>query len=143
MTDRACAGWACALQRHAREFLTLHPGLAHADDRCTPCRPDTGFFICTDAPTCLNLCHYDICGRTAIHYLLRRAMPTEYDIDVLRSQSAGMAVAQQELEATRRAMLSAISARIQSMVDSRETTALLLRAAFAKRRAIFHLLGKY
>jgi hypothetical protein len=140
-TDRDCAGWAGALQRYAREFLTLYPRIEHDPQACTPCRPDTGFFISTVAPKCLNMHHYRVPGRAAIRFLLQRAMPTEYDVDVLRSQITGMATAQHELEATRRTLMASITSRIHDVVESRERTAGLLREAFAKRRAIFHLLN--
>jgi hypothetical protein len=141
MTDSRCAGWSTALQRHACDFLS-GGDLVHACDGCTPCLEDRGsFFMTAPSSTCLNLRHYAVDGRRAINYLLRHSLPTEYDIDVLRSQSAGAAVAQKELEAARRAVVASLNARVRALAEKRDERALQLRRAFSKRRAIFKLLG--
>lgn len=141
MTDTRCTGWSTALQRYACDFLS-GGDLVHACDGCTPCLEERGsFFLTTPSSTCLNLRHYAVDGRRAINYLLRHSMPTTYDIDVLRSQSAGIAVAQQELEAARRAVVASLSARIRALAAERDERTRQLRHAFRKRRTITQLLG--
>ena len=129
MTDARCTGWSTLLQRHASDFL---PSVAvpHAADGCTPCLTNGAFFVASSPSLCVNLRHYRVCGRAAVAYLLRHAMPTDYDIDVLRSQSASMALAQQELESARRAVIR-LSARIRSLAAERAERTRQLREAFS------------
>lgn len=141
--DGACGkGWAALMQRHAREYLASVRCPTHVPDN-SPCRPEPGLFLACAAPGCINMRHYVISGQHALRFLLSHAMPTEYDIETIRSRAAGLVRAQQELERTRRALLDNINSQLQRVADEREQNTARLRRAFTTRRKLFNLLLHY